>query len=139
MDSRLASIPAGPAGVRPRAMMFNADGYTIGKDSLTDEIISRAGMENLSATLGIDNYGQVPLETVVTSPVDVLILSSDRDGPPAMATQVLRHPALEKMSDRMRIVVMPGRLWECAGPGNIDAITLLNTAAQEVPRKDLRE
>jgi iron complex transport system substrate-binding protein len=139
MDSRLASIPVGHASPRPRAMVFNANGYTIGKGSLTDEIITRAGMENLSATLGIDNYGQIPLETLVTSPVDVLILSSFRDGPPAMATEVLRHPVLEKMSDRMRIVVMPGRLWACAGPGNIDAIALLNKAANEARGKETRE
>jgi iron complex transport system substrate-binding protein len=139
MDSRLASIPAGAAGERPRAMVFNANGYTIGKHSLTDEIITRAGMENLSATLGIDNYGQVPLEVVVTSPVDVLILSSYRNGPPAMATEVLRHPVLEKLSNRMRIAVMPGRLWACAGPGNIDAIALLNKVADEARRKDMRE
>jgi iron complex transport system substrate-binding protein len=139
MDSRLASIPAGAAGERPRAMVFNANGYTIGKHSLTDEVITRAGMENLSATLGIDNYGEVPLEVVVTSPVDVLILSSYRDGPPAMATEVLRHPVLEKLSNRMRIVVVPGRLWACAGPGNIAAIALLNKVADEVRRKDMRE
>jgi iron complex transport system substrate-binding protein len=139
MDRRLAAIPAGPAGERPRAMVFDANGYTIGKGSLTDEIITRAGMENLSATLGIDDYGLLPLEAVVTSPVDVLILNSYRDGPPAMATQVLRHPVLEKMSERMRIAVVPNRLWDCAGPGNVDAIALLNKAAQEVPRKDIRE
>jgi iron complex transport system substrate-binding protein len=139
MDSRLASIPLSPASTRPRAMVFNANGYTIGKGSLTDEIITRAGMENLSATLGIDNYGQIPLETLVTSPVDVLILSSFRDGPPAMATEVLRHPVLAKMSDRMRITVMPGRLWACAGPGNIDAIALLNKAANEARGKETRE
>jgi iron complex transport system substrate-binding protein len=139
MDRRLAAIPAGPASNRPRAMMFNANGYTIGKGSLTDEIITRAGLENLSAALGIDNYAQISLETLVTNAPDVLILSSFRDGPAAMATEVLRHPVLTKMSDRMRIAVMPGRLWECAGPGNIDAIALLNGAANEVRRKEPRE
>jgi iron complex transport system substrate-binding protein len=139
MDSRLAVIPVSPAGARPRAMVFNANGYTIGKGSLTDEIITRAGMENLSATLGIDKYAQVPLEAVVTHAPDVLILSSFRDGPPAMATEVLRHPALEKMSNEMRIVVMPGRLWTCAGPGNIDAIALLNKVASEARGKETRE
>jgi iron complex transport system substrate-binding protein len=139
MDSRLAAIPIRPAGARPRAMVFNANGYTVGKRTLTDEIITRAGMEDLAATLGINNYGQIPLETVVTHPVDVLILSSFRDGPPAMATEVLHHPVLTKMADRMRIVVMPGRLWACAGPGNIDAISLLNDAANEVSRKETHE
>src|SRR5262245_9463439 len=139
MDSRLASIPISPAKARPRAMVLNANGYTIGKGSLTDEIITRAGMENLSATLGIDNYEQISLETVVTNGPDVLILSAFRDGPPAIATEVLRHPVLRKISDRTRIAVIPGRLWVCAGPGNIDAIALLNSVANEARRRDRRE
>jgi len=140
MDSRLAGIPAGPASGRLRAMVFNANGYTIGKGTLTDEIITRAGLENLSATLGIDNYGQISLETLVTNAPDILIiLSSFRDGPPAMATEVLRHPVLTKMSGRMRITIVPGRLWACAGPGNVDAIALLNDAANEVRRKETHE
>jgi iron complex transport system substrate-binding protein len=140
MDGALASVPVRSASARPRAMVFNANGYTIGKGSLTDEIITRAGMENLSATLGIDNYGQVPLERVVTSAVDVLILSSFGNAMPAMATEMLHHPVLEKMSDRMRITVVPGRLWTCAGPGNIEAVALLNKVAGEVVRgRDARE
>jgi len=139
MDAELAAIPTGPADRRPRAMVFDANGYTIGKGSLTDDVITRAGMENLSATLGIDNFGQVPLEAVVTNTPDVLILSSFRDGPPAMATEVLRHPVLAKMADRMRIVVMPGRLWACAGPGNIDAIALLARTASEARSGEMRE
>jgi len=34
---------------------------------------------------------------------------------------------------------VPGRMWTCAGPGNIDAITLLNNIANEVRREDTRE
>lgn len=139
LDSRLASIPVSRAPARPRAMVFNANGNTVGKGSLTDEIITRAGMENLSATRGIDNFGQIPLEMLVTNAPDVLILSSFRDGPPAIATEVLRHPVLAKMSDRMRIAVVPGRLWACAGPGIIDAIALLSDVANEVRRTEPRE
>jgi iron complex transport system substrate-binding protein len=139
MDNRLAAIPVSPASARPRAMVLNANGYTIGKGSLTDEIITHAGMENLSATLGIDNYVQISLETVVTNAVDVLILTSHRDGPPAMATEILRHPVLAKIPHRTRIAVVPTRMWTCAGPGNIDAIALLNNVANEVRREDTRE
>jgi iron complex transport system permease protein len=111
MDSRLAAIPVNLTSPRPRAMVFNPNGRTAGKTTLTDEIITRAGMENLSATLGINRYTQIPLETVVTNAVDVLILSEYRDGPPAIATEVLRHPVLAKISDRTRIAVVPNRLW----------------------------
>jgi iron complex transport system substrate-binding protein len=137
MDSRLAAIPVNLTSPRPRAMVFNPNGYTIGKGTLTDEIITRAGMENLSATLGIDKYSQISLETVVTNAVDVLIVSAYRDGPPAMATEVLRHPVLAKIADRTRIAVVPSRLWACAGPGNIDAIALLNNVANAVGHRDI--
>jgi iron complex transport system substrate-binding protein len=139
MDSRLAAIPVNLASPRPRAMVFNPNGYTIGKGTLTDEIITHAGMENLSATLGIDKYSQISLETVVTNAVDVLIVSAYRDGPPAMATEVLRHPVLAKISDRTRIAVVPSRLWACAGPGNIDAIALLNDVGNRVGHRDTVE
>jgi iron complex transport system substrate-binding protein len=139
MDSRLAAIPVSRTSPRPRAMVFNPNGYTIGKGTLTDEIITRAGMENLSATLGIDKYSQISLETVVTNAVDVLIVSAYRDGPPAMATEILRHPVLAKISDRTRIAVVPSRLWACAGPGNIDAIALLHNVANAVGRRDRLE
>ena len=88
--------------------MLNPNGVTVGKGTLVDEIMTRAGLDNVAAELAIDNYGQIPLETVVANAVDVLILSASRDGPPALATEILRHPVLAALSDRTRLVVLPG-------------------------------
>ena len=63
--------------------------------------------------------------------VDVLILSASRDGPPALATDILRHPVLSALSDRTRLVVMPGRLWNCGGPAAVEAIERLMRVAAE--------
>jgi iron complex transport system substrate-binding protein len=139
MDARLAALPIPPQRGRPRAIVFNANGYTTGKGTLTDEIITRAGLEDVAATLGIDNYHQIPLETVVANAVDVLIMSQYRDGPPAMATEVLKHPVFSATAARTHVVVLPARWWTCAGPENIDAIALLAEAAREVRSKDARE
>jgi ABC-type Fe3+-hydroxamate transport system substrate-binding protein len=100
-------------------MVFNPNGQTIGKGTLTDEIITCAGMENLSATLGIDRYSQISLETVITNAVDVIV-SAYRDGLPAMATEVLRHPVPAKISDRTRIAVVPSRVWALRRTGKHD-------------------
>ena len=64
--------------------------------------------------------------------VDVLIVSASRDGPPALATEILRHPVLAALSDRTRVVVMPGRLWNCGGPAVVEAIERLMQIATEV-------
>jgi iron complex transport system substrate-binding protein len=130
MDASLAALPATPSS-RPRAIVLNPNGATVGKGTLVDEIMTRAGLTNVAAELAIDNYGQVPLEAVVASGLDVLIVSASRDGPPALATEILRHPVLSALSDRTRVVVMPGRLWNCGGPAAVEAIGRLRRVADD--------
>jgi iron complex transport system substrate-binding protein len=131
MDAGLAAVPAAPSSSRPRAIVLNPNGATVGKGTLVDEIMTRAGLTNVAAELAIDNYGQIPLEAVVASGVDVLIVSASRDGPPALATEILRHPVLSALSDRTRVVVMPGRLWNCGGPAVVEAIERLRRVAED--------
>jgi iron complex transport system substrate-binding protein len=131
MDAGLAAVPAAPSSSRPRAIVLNPNGATVGKGALVDEIMTRAGLTNVAAELAIDNYGQIPLEAVVASGVDVLIVSASRDGPPALATEILRHPVLSALSDRTRVVVMPGRLWNCGGPAVVEAIERLRRVAED--------
>jgi iron complex transport system substrate-binding protein len=132
MDAGLASLPLPSHAARPRAIVLNPNGVTVGKGTLVDEIMRRAGLTNVAAELTIDNYGQVPLETVVANAVDVLILSASRDGPPALATEILRHPVLTALADQTRLVVLPGRLWNCGGPAVVEAIERLTRVADEV-------
>jgi iron complex transport system substrate-binding protein len=129
MEARLAAMPpAGPPPL-PRALAYISNGITLGLHSLTNDIITYAGMENLARTLGVDTYAQISLETVVTSPVDLLILSDYRDVP-AIATEVLRHPVLQAISGRIKVIVMPSNMRACAGPQTLDAVDLLRAFAK---------
>jgi iron complex transport system substrate-binding protein len=139
MDDRLATFPSDRPGARPRAMLLNPNGYTVGRGSLIDEIITRAGFENVAATLGLGKYGYVPLEVVTMNAIDVLIVSASRDGPPALATETLRHPVLTKPSGKTRVIVLPSRLWNCSGPELVQAIEQLAQAAQDVRGEARRE
>jgi iron complex transport system substrate-binding protein len=132
MDRSLAGLPRSSPEQRPRAIVLNPNGATVGKGTLVDEIMTRAGLTNVAADLGIDSYGQIPLEAVAANAIDILIVSASRDGPPALATEILRHPVLSALSDRTRVVVMPGRLWNCGGPAVVEAIERLMQAAGEV-------
>jgi iron complex transport system substrate-binding protein len=135
MDERFAAWSPAPA--RRHAMVLNPNGFAVGAGSLVDEIFARAGMENVAARLGVDRYGQLPLETIVTSGIDVLILNAERDGPPSLATATLRHPVLQKLAGRIRPVVLPSRLWTCGGPGIIEAIERLRAIADDAGRAPL--
>jgi iron complex transport system substrate-binding protein len=129
MEARLAAMPQAGLPPLPHALAYISNGITLGLHSLTNDIIAYAGLENLARTLGVDTYAQISLETVVTSPVDVLILS-DYGDVPAIATEVLRHPVLQAISGRIKVMVMPSHMRACAGPQTLDAIDLLRAFAK---------
>ena len=132
MNVALAALPAAPQSGRPRAIVLNPNGVTVGRGTLVDELMTRAGLVNVAAQIDLGNYGQVPLEVLVANPIDVLILSSSRDGAPSLATEILHHPVLSVLARRTRMVVMPGRLWSCGGPAVVEAIERLAHVAAEV-------
>jgi iron complex transport system substrate-binding protein len=131
-DRRLAEIGTPAPGRRPTALVFNANGFTVGAGTLVDDIMSRAGLDNVAARMKLGNYSQLPLEIAVRSDVDVLIISARRDGPPSLATALLDHPVLSKLAPKTHIVVLPTNLWSCGGPEVAEAIARLRAAARDV-------
>lgn len=134
IDARLARLAQRIGKERPKALVLRPNGFTVGRGSLVDEILTRAGFVNLAAELGIDNYGQIALETVALGEADILILNTSEGGTPSLAHEILNHPLIGRLGDRLRLVPLPSRLWTCAGPAVIDAIEMLIDAAA-APRK----
>ncbi|GBD48328.1 periplasmic binding protein [Methylopila sp. Yamaguchi] len=136
MIAELERRLARPAPVRERSLraaVLRPNGFTAGPGSLSDELMRRAGLVNVAAELKLDNYGQLPLETILLAGVDLLIVDGDRPGPPALATEVLSHPILAKLGDRVRVVKIPPKLWTCYGPSIADAYDILVDAAGSAP------
>lgn len=128
-DARLAAVKRPDGARKLRALVLNPNGFTTGEGSLVEAIITAAGLVNMAPLLGVDGAGQVPLETVALSGVDVLILNAERDRASSLATELLRHPVLQALSKRIRVAVLPARLWTCGGPALVDAIELLSRLA----------
>lgn len=131
IDRRVAAVAGKSRRMRPTAVVLNPNGATVGQGTLADAVMTAAGLVNVAAKLRTDNYGSVPLEIVALHEVDMLIVSASRDGPPSQATDLLRHPILSRLS-RTKIVVLPGRLWSCGGPGVAEAVERLDAAASEI-------
>lgn len=126
---RRLSRPASVREPKLRAAVLRPNGFTAGPGSLSDELMRRAGLVNVAAELKLDNYGQLPLETIILAGVDLLIVDGDRAGPPAMATKILNHPILARLGGRVRVVAIPPKLWTCYGPSIADAYDILVDAA----------
>ncbi len=136
IDHRLDAIGLEPGAVntidRPTALVFNPNGFTDGSGTLVDEIMTRAGLDNLASHPDFANYDRVPLEVLAERAPDVLVVGESRDGPPALATELLKHPVIARLQPHTHIVVLPSRLWTCPGPASVDAIDILKAVADKV-------
>ncbi len=129
MDARLDELARKVPRRRLRVLVLNPNGFTSGAGSLVDSIIVAAGLKNAAADLGYTGFGQMPLEKVATSDVDVLILNGRHDGLPSLATELLHHPVLARLPPRTALFALPPRFWSCGGPAMVEAIERLSHIA----------
>jgi len=137
--SGLSALPVHPArNVQPIAAVYQPNGLTIGSGSLVDDLLRRAGLRNLAVERRIDNYGALPLELLLFARPDLLIVNSADHSGPALAYEVLQHPVLGQRYHGTRVVSVPSAWWSCPGPRLVDAVRLLQQAAQRLPATDVR-
>lgn len=111
----------------PLAAVYAPNGMTPGRHTVMTEILRRAGFRNLAAELGIDGYGQIPLERLLDAQPDVLIYeaTADNAGGGSIAHTYLQHPALQTLARHAPSVTLPPPLSECVGPMTVAAIERL--------------
>jgi iron complex transport system substrate-binding protein len=115
MDRRLAAVAA-PAGSYGSAIVFDANGFTVGRPGLADEIMTLTGLVNKAPELGVGSYGQVPLETMLAVRPERIIYLIYRPGVPSIASAAMEHPALKHGLRGRKTVSIPGRLLTCGTP-----------------------
>lgn len=133
MDRKLA-IPPAAAGRKPRAMMLGPNGFATSYGPLVDEMMARAGLINIAAELGGHGRSSIPLEQAILADLDMLIVDSGERTGPALAQEVLSHPAIRALERDVKVVALPSNLWTCAGPQLADAVTVLAAARQDWER-----
>lgn len=127
MNSRLSRQTAPPI----RALVLQANGIVVGKNTLADDIVSEAGFINIASVEGISGYGRMSLEAIIKHNPDILIIDADNANGHARASQILQHPALHALIARgTRIVTIPSKLWACAGPWSVEMVAFLRHKAQ---------
>jgi iron complex transport system substrate-binding protein len=133
-DRRIEAAAPGDAARRPAAVIYEANGITIGGGELADAALQVAGFRNLAAEMGARGMASLPLERLVLAEPDLLVLQTEDDAPPSIAQAILRHPALEGIVDRHAMVTIPRVLWTCGGPQLAEAIVRLAKARRELAR-----
>ncbi|MFA9460438.1 ABC transporter substrate-binding protein [Thiohalorhabdus sp. Cl-TMA] len=141
MDRTLAAVAERlpPEERRLRTLALRPNGVTVGKGSLLDTIMHKAGLKNLGRALGAGSYREVPLEHLVRTRPDMLILAAFADGQPSLAQGILHHPVFDALETERQPVWLPGRLWTCGGWFNAEAVARLAEHAYGIRVPDPEE
>jgi iron complex transport system substrate-binding protein len=72
------------------------------------------------------------LEILLTTVPDVIIVDEYRPRAPALAYEVLAHPAIDALLTRAPRVVVPNRYWVCGMPETLAAVEILFEARRQL-------
>ncbi len=121
---------------RPTMLIYEANGYTTGEQTLRSDILEIAGFSNLATQLGIPNDQYLPLEILVGQPLDALMTASDNERN-ALAYEVPNHPALRNAFENVPRINIPGKMWICGTPFVTEALRQLVNFRNEVLAQSL--
>ncbi len=114
------------------AAVYQPNGYTTGADSLVDEVLQIAGLENVAARRNLRRYSYYPMELLLWDQPRLLILDPQSIESPSLAHQVLSHPALQHAYSTLHTVSVPPQAWACGSHHIVRAVALLHAAAARV-------
>ena len=130
MRAKLAALdaqrPSRPVG----AIVLRPGNFTVGRGSLADTLMQRAGLVNLAAAQGLDRWGSLSIESLLASRPELLILTRYRDNEPSLANEAREHPALRALGREVPTVRIAASLWACGLPQSLESVAMLERAAQ---------
>jgi len=123
MQQHLRDIKKRYAG-RPQktVIIYSPNGFTIGANTLENDLFLHAGYRNLSAEMGIVGFQPISLENLIAADPDVLQIDRNLSRYDSLATAYVGHPVLEKMIRQRENLDIPTRLRICAGPMITEAV-----------------
>lgn len=117
--------PARPVG----AVVIRPGGFTVGARSLANELMTLAGLNNVSVEQGLDRWGSLSIETLMRSAPELMIFTGYRSDQASLANTVFDHPALEHLAERAAAALVPAAEWGCGLPESLDSVATLQRAA----------
>jgi iron complex transport system substrate-binding protein len=113
------------------AAIYQPGGLSAGANTVVGELMELTGLTNIAARYGVEQYRPLPLEVLVSSPPDVLLVGETSPGSPMQAEKIVRHRALRALESQMTQAVFPARLLYCAGPTMVPAAAALVHAREK--------
>lgn len=106
-------------------IIYSPNGYTIGANTLENDVLKHAGFRNLSAEMGIVGFKKISLEKVIAARPDFLQIDNHVYNQNSLASRYIGHPVLSKLAGEQEQLFIPSRIRACAGPMVTEAIAYL--------------
>ncbi|WP_371225253.1 ABC transporter substrate-binding protein [Roseovarius sp. 2305UL8-3] len=129
-DARLAALSVAPE-TRPSAMLYYANGYTSGEQTLANEILELAGFRNAAIEAGYNWGMKMPLEILALSDPDLVITTRPYPGG-SRAEDVMAHPAVEALKSTRATTAVTDHDWVCGTPFVLRAVEKLAQTRREI-------
>lgn len=133
MQSRIDTLIEQQPTTPTSAIVVRAGGFTVGANTLAHNLMELAGLYNVAAAAGLDRWGSLSMEALLTSGADLLVVSNYRSDAPSLTNETLQHPAFKTLQNRLKVRQVPANLVACGGPWSLLAAELM--AGQTRPRR----
>jgi iron complex transport system substrate-binding protein len=128
IETAIAAARPAPGFIPLTAAIYQPGGLSAGIHTAIGELMRVAGLDNIAERYGIRDFRPLPLELLVATPPQVLLVGETSPNAPTQAERVIQHRALRSLDSRMTREVFPVRLLYCSGPTMIDALGTLAQA-----------
>jgi iron complex transport system substrate-binding protein len=134
LDAAIARVRQTVSRQHVRVLPLSRRGWVSGSESLLSSLLTEAGLANAAAELGVAFGGFAPLETIISTKPDLLVVSDAGDRAEDDGSAFLLHPALQRFYPPSRRIVIPDRLTVCGGVMLAEALDVLIAELQRVER-----
>lgn len=129
-DARLAELTT-DVDERPRAVLYYANGYTSGDNTLAGQILRAAGFDNAATEAGYTSGARLPLELLAITDPDIVITAHPYPGG-SRAEAVMDHPVVQALRNSRDTATMTDHDWVCGTPFVLRAIENLAAARKTI-------
>lgn len=131
-DARLAQLTT-DITERPRAILYYANGYTSGENTLAGQILRAAGFRNAASETGWTAGRKLPLEVLAMTDPDIVITARSYPGA-SRSEAVLDHPVVQALRAHSASTALADQNWVCGTPFVLRAIESLAAARMKLTR-----
>jgi iron complex transport system substrate-binding protein len=130
MDRKIAAAKARAPRPPVGAILYEPQGYAT-VQGVTDEVMMIAGIVNVAPPRALTRTGTLPVEAVVATAPELLILGGEANSGSARAYAVLHHPALRALEGRTVMEFANLTPLLCPGPWSLDSAKTLGDLARK--------